>query len=133
MGNKNSRRDRASANLRKRLAEVRACEEAGESLKDYAKRQGLSVHMLYQAKKLARQQGLLAPHRTGPPVKRTRSKPDDRPLHRPRFVEAVRRVEAREPAVAWRLRLSTGVVFESATPIAPDEIIRLVDALQARS
>ncbi len=131
MGSKSSRRDRASANLRKRLAEVRACEEAGESLKGYAKRRGLSVHMLYQAKKLARQQGLLPAHKAKP-VARKRSKAHHQP-HQSRFVEAVLRSEAREPAVAWRLRLSTGVVFESATPIAPDEIIRLVDSLQARS
>ena len=128
MGSKNSRRDRASANLRKRLAEVRACEKTGESLKDYAARQGLSVHMLYQAKKVARQQGLLAPHRADP-VKRTRSKS----RRRRRFVDAVLRDEARPSAVAWRLRLPTGVVFESETSLSPDEIIRLVDALRTPS
>ncbi len=126
MGSKNSRGDRASSNLRKRLAEVRACEKSGEFLKDYAERRGLSVHMLYQAKKVARQQGLLAPHRAEP-VKRTRSRP------RPRFVDAVLREEARPSAVAWRLRLPTGVVFESETSLSPDEIIRLVDALRTPS
>lgn len=128
MGSKNSRRVRASANLRKRLAEVRACEKSGESLKDYAARRGLSVHMLYQAKKVARQQGLLAPHRTEP-VRRTRSKAGPRA----RFIDAVLRDEARPSAVAWRLRLPTGVVLESGTPLAPDEIIRLVDALGPHS
>ncbi len=129
MGSKNSRRDRASANLRKRLAVIRACEKSGESLKDYAERQGLSVHMLYQAKKVARQQGLLAPH-GAEPARRTRSKARPR---RPRFVDVVRREEARQPAVAWRLRFSTGVVFESETSLGPDEILRLVAALRTPS
>jgi len=118
----------ASPTLRKRLAVIRTCEESGESLKDYAARQGLSVHMLYQAKKVARQQGLLAPHRAEP-VKRTRLKSSPRP----RFVDAVRRDEAQPLAAAWRLRLPTGVVFESGTPLSPDEIIKIVDALRTLS
>ena len=128
MGSKKSSGTEASPTLRTRLAQISACEKSGESLKDYAARQGLSVHMLYQAKKLARQQGLLAPHRTEP-VKRTRSKSS----HRPRFVDVVRRDEAQQSAIAWRLRLPTGVVFESGTSLTPDEIIRLVDALRTHS
>ncbi len=128
MGSKNSRRDRASSSLRKRLAEIRACEKSGESLKDYAERRGLSVHMLYQAKKVARQQGLLAPHRAGA-VQRKRSKASPRP----RFVDAVRRDETQSLSAAWRLRLPTGAVFESETSLSPDEIIRLVDALRTPS
>lgn len=128
MGSKNSSGDRASSNLRKRLAEIRACEKSGESLKDYAERRGLSVHMLYQAKKVARQQGLLAPHRAEA-VQRKRSKA--RP--RPRFVDAVRRDETQSLSAAWRLRLPTGAVFESGTALSPDEIIQLVDALGTHS
>ena len=128
MGSKKSSGAEVSPTLRTRLAQIRACEKSGESLKDYAARQGLSVHMLYQAKKLARQQGLLAPHRTER-VKGPRSKA--RP--RPRFVDAVRRDEAQPSAVAWRLHLPTGVVLESGTPITPDEVIRLVDALRTHS
>ncbi len=130
MGSKKSSGGKGSPTLRKRLAQIRACEESGESLKDYAERQGLSVHMLYQAKKLARQQGLLPPpQQRARLVKRRRSKPSGRP----RFVHAVHRSEAQEARLAWRLRLPTGVVFESGTPLTPDEIIRLVDALRVHS
>ncbi len=128
MGSTKSKGGGASPILRKRLAVIRACEQSGESLKDYAARQGLSVHVLYQAKKVARQQGLLAPHRAEP-VKRARSKA--RP--RPRFVDAVRRDEAQASGAAWRLRLPTGVVFESGTSLTPEEIIKLVDALRTLS
>ena len=124
MGSKKSHGGKSSPVLRKRLAQIRACKESGESLKDYAERQGLSVHMLYQAKKLARERGLLAPHRTEP-VKRKQSKS----RHRPGFVEAVRREGSPQSAVAWRLRLPTGVVLEGGTSLSLDEIIRLVEAL----
>ena len=59
MGSKKSGVSGASARLRKRLSQIRACEQSGETLKTYAARHGISVHGLYQAKKQARQQGLL--------------------------------------------------------------------------
>ena len=62
MGGKKAGGGLAAGTLRKRLVQVRACERAGESLKAYAARHGISVHSLYQAKKEARQQGLLPPH-----------------------------------------------------------------------
>ena len=46
---------------RERLAAVRACEKSGETLKSYAARQGLSVHSLYQAKKVARADRTIKP------------------------------------------------------------------------
>jgi transposase-like protein len=128
LGSKKSSGGEASPTLRKRLAQVRECETSGETLKAYAERHGLSVHVLYQAKKLARQQGLLPPHRKDP-VNRTRSKQS----RQPRFLQVVRRSEDRQVAVAWRLRFPMGVVFESGTPITPDEIVRLVQALRSPS
>jgi transposase-like protein len=62
MGSKSSRGGGTPVTLRKRLAQVRACERSGESLRAYAARHDLSVHALYAAKRTARQQGLLPPH-----------------------------------------------------------------------
>jgi hypothetical protein len=109
------------------LAQVRDCEKSGESLKAYADREGISVHALYQAKKLARRQGLLPPHR-GPESKSAKAK-QRRPS---RFVEAVRPPVPREPGPAWRLRLAGGEVLESSTPLGIDETLALVGALRGR-
>ena len=64
MGSRKSRGQEASARLRKRLGQVRACEQSGETLKAYAAHHGISVHSLYQAKKQARQRGLTIESRT---------------------------------------------------------------------
>jgi transposase len=117
-----------SATLRKRLAQVSACERAGESLKAYAARQGISVHSLYQAKKEARQQGLLPPHGAGngKPVRSRRPR-------RSRFVEAVCAPAMPQLGYGWRLRFPGGEVFESSAPLAGDEAVRLIDALRGRA
>ncbi len=127
MGSKRSSEGKASPVLRRRLAQVRACEKSGESLKSYAERQGISVHALYQAKKLARRQGLLPPHR-GSESKSARPK-QRRPS---RFVEAVRAPVPREPGPVWRLRLAGGAVLESSTPLGIEETLALVEALRGR-
>ncbi|MCG8588895.1 MAG: helix-turn-helix domain-containing protein [Proteobacteria bacterium] len=124
-----SRSARLSPGLRRQLAAIRACDEAGETLTAYATRHGLSVQALYQAKKRARELGVLPPHR------RTRRGPPERPVRSgtgSRFVEAVPRAEA--PAsrgVAWRVQLPSGSVLESGTPLSFDETLRLVEALGA--
>ena len=66
MASKRLRGSEASARLRKQLEQIRACERSGETLKTYAARHGISVHALYEAKKKARQQGLLPAHGTQP-------------------------------------------------------------------
>ncbi len=106
---------------RKWLVEVRACEKSGESLKNYAERKGVSVHALYQAKKRARELGLLPPHRKG----RDRSA-SPRQARSPRFVEAIHRAEPRESLVAWRVRLPGGAVFESMVPLNIDDALEFV-------
>jgi len=123
-----SRSTRPSPTLRRHLAEIRACEKSGETLKAYAQRQGLSVQALYQAKKWARQQGLLPPHRKPNRARSAPSVPDRR------FVEAVRRAEVRDEASrpAWRIRFSDGRVLESVAPLSFDETLRLVEALGER-
>jgi hypothetical protein len=110
---------------RKWLLDIRACEKSGESLKSYAERKGISVHALYQAKKVAREKGILPPHRKGKaPLASSRRR---RPA---RFVKAVQCVEAREAGAAWRLRLPGGAVFESMAPLNVDETLRLVELLR---
>ncbi len=82
MGSKKAGAGAAAATLRKRLVQVRACERTGESLKAYAARHGISVHSLYQAKKQARQQGLLRPHGAEKAASHGRAGPGDPGLSR---------------------------------------------------
>lgn len=132
MGARRSKGSGLSPTLRKRLAQVRACEKSGETLKAFAKRQGFSAHSLYQAKKLARQQGVLPPHRAG--VSKPRPKPavvrKAKPL---RFVEAVRPVVQRDAGAAWCLRFSGGEVLEGTAPLETDLMLALVEKLGRRS
>ena len=130
MGSKKSRGGKASAPLRKRLDQIRACEESGETLKAYAMRRKISVHALYQAKKEARQQGLLPAHGTRK-TRATRAK-RRKATQRPRFVEAITVSATPTPGCAWRLRLRSGDVLESSTPLTDHETLRLIDALRDR-
>ena len=123
-----SREGGLSPTLRKQLAQIRASEKAGETLKSYAEHQGLSVHALYEARRRLRKQGILAPH-----PKRAAASKTSQGQPAPRFVEAIRRVDAREGGAAWRVRFSGGDVLESATPLRIDEALRLVDVLGRRS
>ncbi len=131
MGSKKSRSSEASARLRKRLEQIRACEQSGETLKAYAARRRISVHALYQAKKQARQQGLLPAHGSQK-TRAVRSKGARAP-RRPRFVEAISAPAAATPDCAWRLRLRSGDVLESSTPLTDLETVRLIAALRDRS
>ncbi len=131
MGSKKSAGSEASARLRKRLSQIRACEQSGETLKAYAALHGISVHALYQAKKQARQQGLLPAY--GTPKTRVVGSKQPKATRRPRFVEAVAAPSAPAAALAWRLRLQSGDVLESSTPLGPDETLRLIHALRGRS
>ena len=127
MGSRKSRVGEASARLRKRLGQVRACEQSGETLKSYAAQHGISVHSLYQAKKQARKRGLLPAHGT---QKARAAGPKRAP--RPRFVEAIASPIDSAPALAWRLRLRSGDVLESSTPLEAEVTLLLIDALRAR-
>ena len=130
MGSRKSRGGEASARLRKRLGQVRSCEQSGETLKAYAAQHGISVHALYQAKKQARQQGLLPAQGTQKARPKRAARPKRSP--RPRFVEAIASPFDSAPALAWRLRLRSGDVLESSTPLDADVTLRLIEALRAR-
>ena len=130
MGSKRSRGGGPSAKLRKRMVQLEACEKSGESVKAYAKRHGLSVDVLYQAKKEARRQGLIPPHRSPNPGRS--AQPPKAVLTR--FVKAVRRTDA--PVVqgfVWRLRFPGGEVLESSTPLSADVAVLLLKSLGRRS
>jgi transposase-like protein len=124
MGSKKSEIREASARLRKRLKQIRACEQSGGTLKAYAAQHGISVHALYQAKKQARKRGLLPAHGS------QKARPKRSP--RPRFVQAIASPVDSAPALAWRLRLRSGDVLESSTPLDADVTLRLIDALRDR-
>ena len=120
MSRRSSKRGTASARLRERLNVVRACKKSGESLKTYAERHEISVHSLYQAKKVARKKGLLPPHRSASSASQRKSA---RP---PRFVEA-RVTPSMTPAIrsTWRIRFTSGDVLESDAPLSMEEVVRL--------
>ncbi len=129
MGSKRSSGAGPSVTLRKRLAQIEACEKSGESLKEYAERHGLSVHTLYQAKKVARRQGLIPPYRiqnTARAAKRSKARPA-------RFVQAVRKPHPPGQGIAWRLRFASGEVLESGTPLTVEVALRLIEQLGGRS
>jgi hypothetical protein len=110
------------------LADIQSCEDSGESLKAYAARRGISVHSLYQAKKMARQQGLLPPHRSQK-AKSSRTKS----VRPPQFVEATAVVSTRPPSAAWRVRFAGGEILESNTPLDVEAALRLIESLGSRS
>ena len=129
MGSKRSSRAGPSVTLRKRLAQIAACEPTGESLKVYAERHGLSVHTLYQAKKVARRQGLIPPYRiqnTTRAAKPLKARPA-------RFVQAVRKLDTAGQGMAWRLRFAGGEVLESGTPLTVEVTLRLIEQLRGCS
>ena len=130
MGSKKSRRQEASVGLQKRLQQIRSCERSGETLKTYAARHGISVHALYQAKKQARKQGLLPVH--GSPKTRSVGSKPPKATRRPRFIEAIAAPTVPASGWVWRLRLRSGDVLESSTPLGDDETLRWIHALQDR-
>lgn len=128
MSRRSSKRGTASARLRERLNVVRACEKSGESLKTYAERHEISVHSLYQAKKVARKKGLLPPHRSARSASQRKS---TRPA---RFVEA-RATTSMPPAIrsSWRIRFTSGDVLESNAPLSMEDVVRLALRLRGES
>ena len=125
MGSKQSRKTGGTGMLRDRLAHIHACEKSGESLKAYAERHGLSVHALYQAKKMARQRGLLPPHR----IDESRAAKKKR-SNSVRFTEAVVRPRHSGTGPTWRLRFASGDVIESHSTLGREELVHLIRVLR---
>ncbi len=129
MGSKRSKAAGVSGKLRQQLAHIRASEKSGGSLKDYAGRHGLSIQSLYQAKKVARQQGLLSPHRSGP----SRAPVPKEELAPARFTEALIVPPRSGSGPAWRIRLASGDVLESDSALPPEELVHVIRALRGDS
>jgi hypothetical protein len=98
------------------LAHLRKARDAGETVRGYARREGLSEHALYQAAKDLRKKGV--PLRSGRPTKAPAG--SLAAATRACFVE----VRAKESAAVegapstWRARLPNGVVIEGAGGLA---------------
>jgi hypothetical protein len=111
---------RLTPGQRKWFQHLRAAERSGETIKDYAARQGMSVQSLYQGGKRLRRLGVLEPR-----VRRRRKRAASG------FVKVEPGAARRETGPAWRVRLSSGVVFESSAPLAHDDLLSLLAALAA--
>ena len=109
---------------RKWLPEVKACAKSGETLASCAERNGVSVSALYQAKKRARELGLLPAHRSGKVESHSARRGGSS-----RFVEAVQRAAPRERSATWRVRFPSGAVFESSAPLNIDDALVLIESL----
>jgi hypothetical protein len=102
------------------LQHLRAAKRSGETIKDYAARRGLRVQALYEAGKRLRRLGVLEP--------RTRRR---REPAASAFVKLEPAAARPETGPAWRIRLPSGVVFESRIPLAHDDLLSLLAALAA--
>jgi hypothetical protein len=109
---------RLTARQREWLGHLRAAERAGETIKAYAAREGLSVQSLYQAGKRLRCRGVLQPR-----IRRRH------PLSATGFVKVEPPTARREVGAAWRLRLPSGVVFECSGPLGHDQLLSLLATL----
>ncbi len=94
------------------LRHLRKAQSAGDTVRAYAQRHGLSEHAMYQAAKDLRHKGVLAPAGRTPAKRVTRRSPV---AQGPRFVEvkAGRSVASETPS-AWCARLPNGVVVEGS-------------------
>lgn len=98
--------------LREWLGHLRKAEGAGETVRAYARRHGLSEHSMYQAAKDLRRKGVLA---TAGRSSTKRVARRGAVAQGPRFVEVkASRPEPAEPSRAWRARLPNGVVVEGS-------------------
>ena len=123
MSNRRSREPFAaelSVGQREWLQHLRAAERSGVTIKAYAAAHGLSVHSLYAAGKRLRHRGLLEPRirRRSTGVARA-------------FVKVESATARRDAGPAWRIRLPSGLVFESSAPLAHDDLLSLLATLAA--
>ncbi len=100
------------------LEQLRACEASGLTTRAFAKKHRLSVHALYQARKMRRRREAVAS-----PVKK-----------RSVTFAKVRTV----PPVPvqgglWRVRLPNGAVIELEAPRGPDDRLRLLQSVAGLS
>jgi hypothetical protein len=117
-------RSPAEAKLTKKqrewLRHLRACQRSGSGVKEYAAEHKIPVQSLYQAAQRLRRLGVIEPS------SRRRSKPRG-------FVKVAVGSVGPELRSAWRIRLPSGAVFESTTPLSGERLLALLERLaQAR-
>ena len=95
------------------LTHLRAAERAGEPLKTYAKRLGLSEHSMYEAKRRLRACGVIAPAA-------------QRKSSRPRFTRVEIERSEGSPVRSLRVRLSSGAVLEWSQAPQGDALRELI-------
>jgi len=106
-----------TARQREWLRHLQTCHGSGKRVKDYAAEHGIPVQTLYQAAKRLRKRGLLEPSGRRP------RRPKD-------FLKVVVAAPPPEPRTAtWRIRLPSGAVFESATPLTAEGLIAILERL----
>ena len=109
-----------SERQREWLTHVEAAEERGEALSEYAKRRGLSVSSLYEAKRRGRQVGAIPS-----PEPKTRPK-----AQASRFMTlAVRKTEAAATEPSLRIQLANGIVLEWSEAPRGEALRELVGCL----
>ena len=109
---------RLTQGQRKWLRHLRAAECSGGTIKEYASQRGLSVQSLYQAGKRLRVLGVIEPR-----ARRGRERAESA------FVKVEPAAPRREVGPAWRIRLPSGLVFESSAPLAHADLLSLLAAL----
>ena len=99
------------------LQHLRACEAAGTTTSAYAKKHGLSVHALYQARKEFRRRETLAssPKRSSVSFARVQAAP----------------AESRERS--WWIRFPNGAVIELEAPREPEDQLQLLQSVAGLS
>jgi hypothetical protein len=100
------------------LKHIRTAERAGEPLKTYAKRLGLSVHSMYEAKRRLRAYGLVAP---AVPRKAAVCQAPS-----PGFARVAVAPRAATSAVSLRVRLVSGALLEWSEAPQGDALRELI-------
>ena len=120
-----AKRSGLTALQRAGLEQLEACAREGVTIREYARRRGLSEQKLYQLGKVLRRKGVL------PRAMRGGGKTEPvrvRAVRKPRFVEvqasAVTLASPDSSLSTWRALLPNGVVLEGST-----DLERVVEAL----
>ena len=110
-GGKRNRSNRAALTERQQfwLKHLEKAEARGETIRDYASRNDLSVHSLYSSRKRLGQLGMTFAEPT------TDSKPSRVAFDRVKVAP-----QPAPPAIAWRLRFPNGAVLESSTALTAE-------------
>ena len=100
------------------LEQLRVCEASGLTTRAFAKKHRLSVHALYQARKMRRRREAVA----FPAKKRSVT-----------FAKVRTVRPASAPGSMWRVRLPNGAVIELEPPRSPEDQVQLLQSVAGLS